>query len=104
MPPGRHGRCAGPEPDGRNINRDCGSTHIARLAAATADGGYDAGFAFDGDGDRVLAVDRPPAVVDGDELLSLSAFTSASAALPGDGVAVTVMTNFGFTGDEAGRD
>ena len=84
------------EPDGRNINRDCGSTHVERLAERRV-GGYDIGFAFDGDGDRVLAVDRNGAVVDGDELIALAALHLRDAdRLPGGGVAVTVMTNFGF--------
>ncbi len=85
------------EPDGRNINKDCGSTHIERLAEAVPAGGFDVGFAFDGDGDRVLAVDRNGTVVDGDELIALSALhLRAAGRLPGDGVAVTVMTNYGF--------
>ena len=85
------------EPDGRNINAGCGSTHVEALAAATAAGGHDAGFAFDGDGDRVLAADRTGAVVDGDELIALAALHLRRAGrLRGDGVAVTVMTNYGF--------
>jgi phosphoglucosamine mutase len=85
------------EPDGRNINEGCGSTHIDRLAEAVPAGGYEIGFAFDGDGDRVLAVDRNGVVVDGDELIALSALhLRAAGRLPGDGVAVTVMTNYGF--------
>jgi phosphoglucosamine mutase len=84
-------------PDGRNINAGCGSTHVDGLAEAVVAGGHDAGFAFDGDGDRVLAVDRTGAVVDGDELLALAApHLRAQGRLAGDGVAVTVMTNFGF--------
>jgi phosphoglucosamine mutase len=84
-------------PDGRNINDGCGSTHVEGLAAAVPEGGYDAGFAFDGDGDRVLAVDRTGAVVDGDELIALAALhLKGQGKLPGDGVAVTVMTNYGF--------
>lgn len=79
------------EPDGRNINAGCGSTHVETLAAAVAAGGYDAGFAFDGDGDRVLAADRTGTVVDGDELIALAAAHLAVA-----GVVVTVMTNYGF--------
>ena len=83
------------EPDGRNINRNCGSTHVERLAGRMD--GHDAGFAFDGDGDRVLAVDRNGGVVDGDELMALIALhLRALQRLPGDGVAVTVMTNYGF--------
>jgi len=84
-------------PDGRNINLDSGSTHVERLAAAVPAGGHDVGFAFDGDGDRVLAVDRHGTVVDGDELIALAALHLREARrLPGDGVAVTVMTNYGF--------
>jgi phosphoglucosamine mutase len=83
------------EPDGRNINHRCGSTHIGRLAERMDE--HDAGFAFDGDGDRVLAVDRTGAVVDGDELMALAALhLRERGRLVGDGVAVTVMTNFGF--------
>ena len=84
-------------PDGRNINDGVGSTHVTSLAAAVAEGGFDAGFAFDGDGDRVLASDRSGAVVDGDELIALAALHLREAGrLPGGGVAVTVMTNYGF--------
>ena len=61
------------------------------------EGEHDVGFAFDGDGDRVLAVDRAGAVVDGDELIALAALhLRAADRLPGHGVAVTVMTNYGF--------
>jgi phosphoglucosamine mutase len=78
-------------PDGRNINAGCGSTHLDALREAMAAGDYHAGFAFDGDGDRVLAVDRTGTVVDGDELIAL-----AATHLEVPGVAVTVMTNYGF--------
>jgi phosphoglucosamine mutase len=94
---GAHVEVLADAPDGRNINDGCGSTHVEALAAAVASGGHDAGFAFDGDGDRVLAVDRSGAVVDGDELIALAALhLRAQARLPGGGVAVTVMTNYGF--------
>ena len=84
-------------PDGRNINAGVGSTHVEALAAHVRGGGHDAGFAFDGDGDRVLAVDRDGTVVDGDELIALAALHLRSTGrLPGGGVAVTVMTNYGF--------
>ena len=84
-------------PDGRNINAGCGSTHVEVIAEHVKAGGHDAGFAFDGDGDRVLAVDRHGAVVDGDELIALAALhLRAQGRLPGGGVAVTVMTNYGF--------
>ena len=85
------------EPDGRNINDGCGSTHVDGLSERMTSGGYDVGFAFDGDGDRMLAVDRKGNVVDGDELIALAALhLRGSGRLPGDGVAVTVMTNYGF--------
>jgi len=84
-------------PDGRNINDGCGSTHVETLAGRVSNESFDVGFAFDGDGDRVLAVDRRGAVVDGDELIALVALHhQATGRLPDDGVAVTVMTNFGF--------
>jgi phosphoglucosamine mutase len=84
-------------PDGRNINADCGSTHVERLGALVQAGGHAIGFAFDGDGDRVLAVDRAGAVVDGDELLALAALHLRDSGRLGDGgVVVTVMTNYGF--------
>ncbi len=84
-------------PDGRNINDGCGSTHVDALAAAVAAGGHDVGFAFDGDGDRVLAADRNGVVVDGDELIALAALHLRDRGrLAGDGVVVTVMTNYGF--------
>jgi phosphoglucosamine mutase len=84
-------------PDGRNINAECGSTHLATLTEAMARGGHDIGFAFDGDGDRVLAVDGGGVAVDGDELIALAALhLQRSGELEGQGVAVTVMTNFGF--------
>jgi phosphoglucosamine mutase len=85
------------QPDGRNINAGCGSTHLDQLIAAMREGHHDAGFAFDGDGDRVMAVDRDGAVIDGDELIALAAVHLRDAGrLPGNGVAVTVMTNYGF--------
>ncbi len=84
-------------PDGRNINAGCGSTHVHELAGRVLAGAHAVGFAFDGDGDRVLAVDRLGAIVDGDELMALATLhLRASGRLTGDGVAVTVMTNYGF--------
>jgi phosphoglucosamine mutase len=87
----------GDAPDGRNINAGCGSTYVERLAERVLEGGHAVGFAFDGDGDRVLAVDRSGQVVDGDELMALVALhLRAAGRLVGDGVVVTVMTNYGF--------
>jgi len=85
------------EPDGRNINAGCGSTHIQALDEQMLSGSYSVGFAFDGDGDRVLAVDSRGVVVDGDELLALATLhLRDTGRLSGNGVAVTVMTNYGF--------
>ncbi len=84
-------------PDGRNINAGCGSTHVELLAQRVREEGHAVGFAFDGDGDRVLAVDGAGQVVDGDELMALAALHLKRAGrLTGGGVAVTVMTNYGF--------
>src|SRR5918999_2189278 len=83
------------EPDGRNINEGVGSMHVEALAGRLD--GHDVAFAFDGDGDRVLALDRNGTVVDGDELMALAALhLREGGRLAGDGVAVTVMTNYGF--------
>jgi phosphoglucosamine mutase len=85
------------EPDGRNINAGVGSTHIGALAETMVAGDYEIGFAFDGDADRVLAVDRNGQCVDGDEIIAIAALhLHEKGDLPGPGVAVTVMTNFGF--------
>jgi len=88
---GAHVDAMAATPDGRNINAGCGSTHLEPLRSAMASGDHDMGFAFDGDGDRLLAVDRTGAVVDGDEMIAL-----AATHLGVSGVAVTVMTNYGF--------
>jgi phosphoglucosamine mutase len=84
------------EPDGRNINAGCGSTHIENLVERMEAGDADVGFAFDGDGDRVLAVDRTGAVRDGDDLIALAAEHLKDRDALGGGVVVTVMTNYGF--------
>jgi len=84
------------EPDGRNINAGCGSTHLDNVAAHVVSSGAAIGFAFDGDGDRVLAVDREGRTHDGDELIALLAGGLAGRGELGGGVAVTVMSNYGF--------
>jgi phosphoglucosamine mutase len=86
----------GAEPDGRNINEDCGSTHLDRLAEAIRSSDATIGFAFDGDGDRVLAVDGAGRAHDGDELIALAARGRAARRELAGGVAVTVMSNYGF--------
>ena len=85
----------GVEPDGQNINAGCGSTHMETLAERVVASGAEIGFAFDGDGDRVLAVDGGGRVHDGDELIALAARGMAARGRLG-GVVVTVMTNYGF--------
>jgi phosphoglucosamine mutase len=81
-------------PDGFNINAGCGSTHPERAAAATAAGLFDAGLALDGDGDRLIAVDRRGRLVDGDDILAICALDLlARNMLPHGAVAATVMSN-----------
>lgn len=84
-------------PDGTNVNVGCGSTHPAPLARAVRDAGADAGFAFDGDADRCIAVDARGETVDGDHVLLLAAAgRRRSGRLPGGAVVGTVMTNYGL--------
>ena len=86
--------CLGCEPDGRNINLDCGSLHLDRLAREVRERGADAGIAFDGDADRALAVDSRGRVVDGDAILWLCArHLRRAGRLPGGTVVATVMSN-----------
>ncbi|MCB1249718.1 MAG: phosphoglucosamine mutase [Acidimicrobiales bacterium] len=85
------------EPDGRNINDGCGSTHPGDLQAAVVSTGAALGLAFDGDADRLLAVDEHGSLVDGDQLIAMCALDlRARRLLPDDTVVVTVMTNLGF--------
>jgi phosphoglucosamine mutase len=81
----------GDAPDGNNINVRCGATDLAALQAVVKGGGFDLGVAFDGDGDRMLAVDADGEVVDGDQIVAILALE-----LGVDLVAVTTMTNLGF--------
>jgi phosphoglucosamine mutase len=82
----------GAEPTGTNINEGCGSTHIGSLDAL----GHDVAFAFDGDADRVLAVDERGGVVDGDKIIAILARDLKERGTLGGGVVVTVMSNLGF--------
>ncbi len=82
----------GAEPNGTNINEGCGSTNVHRLDAS----GHDVAFAFDGDADRVLAVDENGSVVDGDKILAVLARNFKERGSLGGGVVVTVMSNLGF--------
>src|SRR3989440_10241347 len=81
----------GAEPDGTNINLGCGATDLALLQETVRGGDFDLGIAFDGDGDRMLAVDASGEPVDGDQIVAILALH-----LGVDQVAVTVMTNLGF--------
>ncbi len=84
-------------PDGFNINRDCGSTHIGALQAAVRADGFDLGLAFDGDGDRVIAVDAGGDVVDGDFIMAICGrYLKEKGRLPRNTIVTTVMTNLGF--------
>ena len=87
----------GAEPDGCNINMNCGSTHLDELAKFVVQGGYDCGVAFDGDADRCLAVDEKGKEMDGDKLIALLALDMKDKAkLNGDTAVATVMSNLGF--------
>jgi len=87
----------GAEPDGVNINVACGSTHLDALQECVVAEGAALGLAFDGDGDRVLAVDGTGAVVDGDQILAILAlWLNGRGELPGPAVVTTTMTNLGF--------
>jgi phosphoglucosamine mutase len=81
----------GNDPDGTNINVGCGATDLSLVSDTVRAGGLDLGIAFDGDGDRMLAVDERGKPVDGDQILAVLAVD-----LDVDGVAVTTMTNLGF--------
>ena len=85
------------EPDGININRDCGSTHIQHLQKFVKEVGADIGFAFDGDADRCLAVDDEGELIDGDVILYLcGCYLSLHGELNGNTVVTTVMSNLGL--------
>ncbi len=89
--------CLHDSPDGDRINVNCGSTHLEKLQATVQEQEADLGFAFDGDADRVLAVDAQGRVVDGDYILYLWGQSLRQAKrLPGDTIVSTVMANLGF--------
>ena len=84
-------------PDGMNINNSCGSTHIEVLSSFVRENSFDAGFAFDGDADRVLAVDRNGNVIDGDMLMAVAAkYMKDKNKLSGNTLVATVMSNMGL--------
>ncbi len=87
----------GCEPDGRNINLGCGSTHPAPLARAVVERGCRLGVAFDGDGDRAIFVDHRGRVVDGDAIMLMTArHLQAAGRLNGGAIVATVMSNIGL--------
>jgi phosphoglucosamine mutase len=88
---GAHVFAIGDEPDGTNINVGCGATDLRALQQAVTSRGFDLGVAFDGDGDRMLAIDASGNAIDGDQILAVLALARRV-----DLVAVTVMTNLGF--------
>lgn len=83
----------GSQPDGLNINHECGSTHTAALCKAVIEHQADLGIAFDGDGDRVMMVDGKGQLLDGDQLLYIIAMHRQQQGKLGGGVAGTLMTN-----------
>jgi phosphoglucosamine mutase len=84
-------------PDGQNINRDCGSLHPERLQQMVVEEALDVGFAFDGDADRLVAIDHTGAVLDGDYILAISAQDlQTRGALARHMVVSTVMANLGL--------
>lgn len=87
----------GNKPDGLNVNRDCGSTHMDRLASLVKEQHLDVGFAFDGDADRCLAVDEKGKVIDGDAIMYILAQRLKDrGSLNDNTVVATVMSNSGF--------
>lgn len=87
----------GDKPDGKNINQEYGSTAPSKISKLVIENGLDIGFAFDGDGDRVIAVDEDGKEIDGDHIIAILAKQMAEESkLKNKSVVVTVMTNIGF--------
>lgn len=85
------------DPDGVNINTNCGSTHLEGLAAMVKAGSYDLGLAFDGDADRFLAVSEEGTPIDGDQIMAACGrYLKEQGALPGNTIVATVMSNIGL--------
>ena len=85
------------EPDGTNINLNCGSTHMESLCKAVKENGADIGIAFDGDGDRCLAVDANGEMVDGDVIMAICGkYMKDCGTLKNDTIVATVMSNLGL--------
>ncbi len=85
------------EPDGTNINQNCGSTHIEQLQKHVVENGLDVGFAYDGDADRCLAVDEKGNIIDGDLIMYLcGVYMKECNDLKGNTVVTTIMSNLGL--------
>ena len=85
------------DPDGTNINKNCGSTHMEDLKKFVVENGADIGFAFDGDADRCLAVDENGELIDGDKLLAICGlYMKNNGTLKNNTIVGTVMSNLGF--------
>lgn len=85
------------KPNGININKNCGSTHLENLIKVVKSNNCDLGFAFDGDADRLLCVDENGTIVDGDKIIAIcSKFMKERSLLKNDTVVITVMSNLGF--------
>ena len=85
------------EPDGLNINTNCGSTHIEGLQQFVVENGLDVGFAFDGDADRCICVDEKGRLIDGDGIIYVCGrYMKECGQLPGNKVVTTIMSNFGL--------
>ncbi|MEV0127489.1 phosphoglucosamine mutase [Dactylosporangium sp. NPDC050688] len=94
---GAHVIAINADPDGLNINEDCGSNHLEQLRAAVVEHGADLGIAHDGDADRCLAVTADGAEVDGDQIMAVLALAMRDAGqLTGDTLVATVMSNLGL--------
>ena len=87
----------GVSPDGKNINKDCGSTHVGALQKVMARERFDVGFAFDGDGDRVIAMTAEGDIIDGDYILAIAArYLKQNDRLTNNSLVTTVMSNLGL--------
>ena len=86
----------GTEPDGYNINHECGSTHPERAQEEVIKQRADFGIALDGDGDRVVLIDKKGNVLDGDDIMYILAYANPNRTGPWSGIVGTVMTNLGF--------
>ena len=86
----------GTEPDGFNINQECGSTHPERIKKEVIKQRADYGIALDGDGDRVVLIDRKGNILDGDDIMYILAYANPNRTGPWSGIIGTLMTNLGF--------